>query len=93
MDIAILIERFIVDELIPKGRRARVDPDESLLTIGEIDSLALLQLIAFVEEQFGVSVEDDELTRDNFQTINRIKLLVEKKWQNGSRQQLPFSLG
>jgi len=79
MDIATEIEQFIIDRLVPENGRTRIDPDESLLSMGAIDSLAVLQLIAFIEKQFDVTIEDHEVIPDNFQTINRITALVEKK--------------
>jgi acyl carrier protein len=44
--------------------------------------MALLRLIVFIEEQFGLSVEDGELMPENFQSISLIKAYVESK-QNG----------
>jgi acyl carrier protein len=83
MDIAIVIGRFIIEELLPEGSRTEVDPDESLLSMGAIDSLALLRLIAFIEKQFDVTIEDHEVIPDNFETINRIKVLIESKMKPG----------
>jgi len=72
------IERFILDELLV-GSRASIGPDESLITSGVIDSLALLRLIGFIEEQFGVVVEDDEVVPENFESINVMTELVASK--------------
>jgi acyl carrier protein len=50
-----------------------------LISRGVLDSLALLRLIAFIEEQFGVTVNDDEVIPDNFETVNEIKSFIDKK--------------
>lgn len=74
------IERFILDELLLGGNgRTKIDPDEQLVSSQILDSLALLRLILFLEEQFGVTIEDGELIPDNFQTINYIKTFIASK--------------
>ena len=72
------IERFILDELL-MGSRDSIDPDESLIASGVLDSLALLRLIGFIEEQFGVVVDDDEVVPENFESINVMTALVTTK--------------
>ena len=73
------LERFIVDELMMGDQQTRIDPDASLISSGVVDSLALLRLIAFVEEQFGVTVEDEEVMPENFETLNIIESFVSAK--------------
>jgi len=79
MDIKTTVERFIIDELIVGDSQTKLDPDQSLVSSGVIDSLALLRLIAFLEEKFGVVVNDEEVVPENFETLNVIKGLVESK--------------
>jgi len=73
------IERLILDELLPGKGRTRIDPDDSLFGLGILDSLAFLRLIALLEKQFAVTIEDGEVIPENFETINRIKAFVERK--------------
>ena len=82
MSIEAEIERFIVEELTPGNGLRQVDPEESLIGIGVLDSMALLQLIAFIEKRFNITIEDHELNPDNFQTINAIRSLLEQKMQS-----------
>ena len=51
------------------------DPDEPL----RIDSLALIRLVAFLESDLGVRVEDDELLAENFETLRQLGKLLEAK--------------
>ena len=51
------------------------DPDEPL----HIDSLALIRLVSFLENDLGIRVEDDELLADNFATLGAILKLLESK--------------
>lgn len=79
MDLETAIERFIVDEIMLADSQTRIDPSDSLISSGVLDSLALLRLIAFLEEQLGITVEDSEVIPENFETINDIKAFVSRK--------------
>ena len=79
MNIEETVERFVIDELIVGDSQMKLDPNQSLVSSGVIDSLAILRLISFLEEKFGVVVEDDEVVPENFETINVIKAFVEAK--------------
>lgn len=82
MNTEATIERFIINEVMMGDSQIKIDPDQSLLTSNVLDSLALIRLVNFIEEQFGVSVEDDEVIPDNFETINAIKTYLENKIQS-----------
>ena len=75
------IERFIVEEIMLGDRRTKLDPDKSLLSSGILDSLALLRLIAFVEEKFGITIDDGEVIPDNFETLKDMSAYLERKKQ------------
>ena len=80
MDVKERVERFILDELLMRGDGGhRLDPEESLITSGVLDSLALLRLVLFLEEQFGITVEDGDLVPGNFQNLNTIQAFVQSK--------------
>ena len=53
--------------------------DEDIFALGFVNSLLALQLVSFVEKEFGVAVEDDDLDLDNFRTVDRIAAFVERK--------------
>lgn len=53
--------------------------DEDIFALGFINSLAALQLVQFLEKEFGVTVEDDDLDLDNFRTLNRMDEFLERK--------------
>ena len=79
MDTEAALERFIVDELMVAEKSTKLDPDQSLISSGVIDSLAILRLIVFLEENFGISVDDDEVVPENFESINVMKAFIQKK--------------
>lgn len=53
--------------------------DLSLLESGLVDSTGVLEILAFVEQQFGISVQDDEIVPDHFDGVARIAAFVESK--------------
>ena len=56
-----------------------VADDVSLMGEGIMDSTGVLELILFVEETFAVSVADDEILPENFDSVARIAAYVERK--------------
>jgi acyl carrier protein/SAM-dependent methyltransferase len=75
------ISRHIADEIMLENDQTQIAYDEDLIKLGVLDSLALLKLIVFVEEQFDVKVDGEELIPDNFRTINQIKAFIKSKEQ------------
>ena len=55
------------------------DPDQPL----QIDSLALIRLVAFMESDLGIRVEDEELLAENFVTLRAIDALIAAKLAAG----------
>lgn len=53
--------------------------DDSFLELGLIDSTGILELVSFIEESFGITIDDDELTPDNLDSINKIIGFITKK--------------
>lgn len=53
--------------------------DEDIFALGFVNSLMAMQLVAFVEKEFGISVEDEDLELDNFRSIRAIDDLVSRK--------------
>jgi len=78
-DVSGRIRAFVATELLfedPRAAESLAD-DSPLLTM--IDSLGLTQLVAFVEEEFQVEIDDVEVTADNFRTIGDLAHLVGSK--------------
>jgi acyl carrier protein len=71
--------RAFVIEKFPIARKRNVGVSDSLIDSGIVDSLGILDLVSFLEGEFGLQVSDDELLPENFQTIECIATLVKKK--------------
>lgn len=60
------------------------DPEEltdsgSLLELGIIDSTGVLELVAYLEDQFGIQVEDTELVPENLDSIENLERYISRK--------------
>lgn len=60
-------------------RNHELKDDEDIFALGFVNSLLAMQLVAFVEKEFQVTVEDEDLDLDNFRTIEAIDALIERK--------------
>ena len=54
-------------------------PDEDLLGGGLLDSIGVMSLVFFIEREFGVQVPPEDVTIENFQTLERITAYVERR--------------
>lgn len=79
-DIADRIRSYIAAELMFEEDASVLADDANLLGT-RLDSLALVQLVAFLEEEFEVAIEDSEVTAENFRTVADIERLVRRKVQ------------
>jgi methoxymalonate biosynthesis acyl carrier protein len=61
------------------SRNHDLGDDEDIFALGFINSLAALQLVQFLEKEFQIAIEDEDLDLDNFRTLNRIDDLLERK--------------
>ena len=78
MSIEGVIEDYILSDLLHRDRTA-IRHHESLIRTGVLDSLKLVQLIAFLEDRYGITVADGEMDPKNFETIASAKAFVERK--------------
>jgi acyl carrier protein len=53
--------------------------DEDIFALGFVNSLLAMQLVAFVEKEFGIAIGDEDLDLDNFRSIRAISDLVARK--------------
>ncbi|MEN4012625.1 MAG: acyl carrier protein [Chloroflexota bacterium] len=78
MDTQAIIKEFVVSELA-KGRKSTIKEDDDLLSEGIIDSLGILQLVAFIEEKFGYNVPDEDVVIENFMSVNALAGYLDQK--------------
>jgi acyl carrier protein len=78
MDVAGSIRSFIRDELMYGDSSVSIE-DETPLCDGIIDSIALMDLVGFLEERFGIQIDDQDLVAENFRSVSAIEQLVQRR--------------
>jgi acyl carrier protein len=77
VDIERDVRTFVVDHFLA-GNATKLRADGSLL--GDvIDSMGVIALVAYLQEHFGITVEDDEVLPSNLDTIDNLVAYVSKK--------------
>jgi acyl carrier protein len=82
-DLTLEIYKFIVDNFM-FGQADGLGYDESLLQRGVIDSTGVLELLAFLEENFRITVNDNEVIPANFETVSGLANYIQSKLEAGS---------
>jgi acyl carrier protein len=72
------IRAFIVENFL-FGKDKNFRDDTSLIDEGIIDSTGVLELVGFLEQEFSIVVEDEELLPENLNSINNVVAYVERK--------------
>ena len=73
------MRRFSADNPLYRSKGLQLADDAALLEEGVIDSLGVMELVVFVEDQFGVQEADEEVTPEYFDSVNRLACYVESK--------------
>jgi len=79
MSIKESIRNFILTEFLPGEDSANLQDNTPLITSGILDSLATMQLVAFVEEKFSIEIGSHETDPEYIGTIDSIQHLVASK--------------
>ncbi|WP_419663442.1 conserved uncharacterized protein, related to acyl carrier protein [Desulfosarcina variabilis str. Montpellier] len=72
------IREFIIENFL-FGNADGLKDDTSFLEEGIIDSTGVLELVTFLEENFGIQVEDEELIPENLDSIDNVSSFLERK--------------
>ncbi len=81
-----LSEKEVVNEILnfvmlgnPSLKKQKIPLDKSLMELGYLDSFGIIELVTFLEKKFKVTIEDKEITKEIFGSINKMSKLVVKK--------------
>jgi acyl carrier protein len=66
-------ENFIYDPDV------NLDNEASLLDTGLVDSTGILEIVSFLEETFGITIEDEEMVPDNLDSVTKISKFITSK--------------
>ena len=78
MNVQDEVRRYIVDNIL-FGEADGLEADTSFQESGIVDSTGMLEIIAFVEEQFGITIGDDEVIPENLGMLRNISRFVQGK--------------
>jgi len=77
-DVKEKVRQFIISNFYVADPAALND-DASLLDAGIVDSTGVLEVITFIESEFGITVDDAEMVPENLDAVNHITAFVQKK--------------
>jgi acyl carrier protein len=77
-DIEREVHSFVVSNFL-FGQSIGLQPEDSLLGRGLIDSTGVLELVDFLEEYYAIKVEDEEVTPSNLDSIRNVAAYVSRK--------------
>lgn len=66
-------------------RHHEVRDDEDIFAAGFVNSLLAMQLVQFIEKEFGLTVEDEDLDLENFRTVHNIDAMIARKEAHAGR--------
>jgi acyl carrier protein len=69
---------FLAEKILKQPNRM-IRADEALLSSGLIDSFSLMDVALYVEDTFGVRIEDTELNADTFDTLTQLAALIDSR--------------
>ena len=72
------LAKFIAEKIIKQPKRV-ITADEPLISSGLIDSFSLMDVALYVEDNFGVRIEDTELNADTFDTLTQLANLIDAR--------------
>lgn len=77
-EITTPLSTYIAKQILKQPNR-QLALDEALISNGVIDSFSLVDLALFVEDTFGVRIEDTELNADTFDTLEQLATLIAER--------------
>jgi len=79
MELERRIREYVTRELLYDRDVSALKDDDSLLGPGLLDSVAVLRLVAWIEEEFGIPFPDEDVVPDNVETVRRLADLVRRR--------------
>ena len=78
-DIKAVLKTYILNEFLPGEDPAALTDATPLMTTGILDSIAVLKVVTFLENQFGITIKPHEAVVENLNTLSDIARLVMSK--------------
>jgi acyl carrier protein len=79
-----VLRAFLTGPVMPLAKAEGFGDDDSFMDKGILDSTGVLELVGFLEKQFSIRVESDELVPDNLDSMSKLVSFIQRK-NNGGR--------
>lgn len=79
MDSKKQIREFLAENFLFSSNGFQLDDDASFLEEEVVDSTGIMELVLFVEDTFGITVDDGEIVPNNFDSVNQLVAYLERK--------------
>ncbi len=86
MDLKVDIRKYIIDNFLYGQDDNSIGDDVSFLENGIIDSTGVLELVSFVQETYGIRVQDDELIPNKFDSLSKLETFILKKKESKGQE-------
>jgi len=73
------VRQFVIDNILFGEGETQFSNDDSFLAKGLVDSMGILTLVAFVQEKYAITVADEDLVPENWDSVKRIAGFVQGK--------------
>jgi acyl carrier protein len=82
--VAARIRDYLSRNFLFSDQGFEYDDDASFLELGIIDSFGFMELLQWVQQDFSISVADDELVPDNFDSVRKLSMFIGEKQSGGA---------
>jgi acyl carrier protein len=72
------IKQFVMTEVNPERNLEQLGDEEPLVDSGIVDSLGVLKIMAFLDEEFGIDLSAEQIKLENFNSVTSICSLIDK---------------
>src|SRR5713226_7441258 len=79
MDLEKHIRKYVAENLLYVDDDFEYDNDTSFIGEGLIDSMGIMELVTYVQSDFDITVEQQEVTPDNFDSMNKLVAFIRRK--------------
>lgn len=74
-----VIREYVLREFLPGEDPKALGDSMPLLSSGVLDSVALIKLVSYLEQHYGIELKPHEVTPDRFDTISQMSAALQKK--------------
>jgi acyl carrier protein len=78
------VRSFVVEYFL-FGDPGRLSDETSFIDSGVVDSTGILELIAFLEKSYAITIEDEEIVPENLDSCGKVARFLERKMNGNSR--------